>query len=299
MESPEAAPGAAADGSKAAAELAAAVDANRKDVGRLLRAAKALSAPWSDPKAIEKALAEVAKRSAALPPTLAEKASDLAEAGKRWLAEEKEGRRQKLGRDLKEACTGRGLRLLLVTKDPLEIRLPPLGVRIDLEKASASIVFGQIEIAKAQTGANEILDAREKALKTLEGRKWSAREFHGQLREAWSAVSKKLGRADGWVELGDVIPEIAIAIQGQRWRLDPTSRNFTSYGKAQFLYDLHRLREAGGLSQGGWRLSLGPATGASTRDKRRVFWVEDGEGRGAYHLTLRFVREEAIHGEEK
>ena len=38
---------------------------------------------------------------------------------------------------------------------------------------------------------------------------------------------------------------------------------------------------------------------ACTKDKARVFWVEDGEGRGAWHLTLRFVREEEIHAEEK
>ncbi len=172
-------------------------------------------------------------------------------------------------------------------------------MRIDLEKARAAIVFGQVEVLSCPAGGEEILEAREKALKALEARRWSAREFHGQLREAWETAARRLARPEGWVELADVIAVVAVAVQGPRWRQDPTARNFTSYGKAQLLYDLHRLRQAGELSVEGQRLVLGPATGASTRDKRRVFWVEDGEGRGAYHLTLRFVSEEGIHAEKE
>ncbi|MGQ9589460.1 MAG: hypothetical protein ACUVYA_04100 [Planctomycetota bacterium] len=285
------------DGRELAAELASALESHRKTAGRLLRLAKALSKPWRDAKAVQKAAGEAAKLVPELP-QVAREASALLDASARWLQREREGRRQKLARDLKDLSAARGVRLAVVTKDPLEIRLPPLGVRIDLEKGRAAIVFGQVELRTCAATGDEILEARRKALEELERPKWSAPEFHRQLRGAWSAAARRLGRADGWVELAEVIAEVAVAIQGPRWRQDPTARNFTSYGKAHFLYDLHRLREAGALSVDGYRLALGPATGASTRDKKRVFWVEDGDGRGAYHLTLRFVREEEIHGEE-
>jgi len=287
------------DGRALAGRLAEALEAHRVEVARVARAAKLLSEDWGDPKDVEKALGEVAERAVALPPDLAARASELAEAGARWLRDEREGRRQKLARELKEGCAARGLRLLVITKDPLEIRLPPLGVRIDLEKSRAAIVFGQVELAACAATATEILEGRRKALEALGRRKWSPPEFHAQLREAWAAAARRQGRPDGWVELADVIADIAVAVQGPKWRRDPTARNFESYGKAQLLYDLHRLREAGAASLDGHRLVLGPATGASTRDKSRVFWVEDAEGRGAWHLTLRFVPEEGIRGEEK
>ncbi len=290
--------GAREDGRGLAEALGSALEAHRKGIARLARLAKALSKPWTNPKAIEKTAGEMAKLARELPESLAQKASVLLEEASVWLRREREGRRQKLARELKELCAARGIRLAVVTKEPLEIRLPPIGVRIDVEEGRAAIVFGQVELLVCDATAEDIIRAREKALKSLERPKWSPEEFHRQLREAWSAAARRCGRPDGWVELAEVIADVAVAIQGPRWRQDPTARNFTSYGKAQFLYDLHRLREASALSAGGYRLVLGPATGASTRDKRRVFWVEDGDGRGAYHLTLRFVREEEVHGEE-
>ncbi len=298
-ESPPPSDGRRDDGRGLAADLAAGLETHQKAVARLGRLSKALSEPWSDPQALEKAAGDVQKLAGSFPPDLTAKAASLAEELSRWLREERDGRRQRLARELKEGVAERGLRLLVVTKDPLELRIPPLGVRIDLEKARAAVVFGQVEILTSPATGRDILEAREKALKSLESRKWSAREFHGQLREAWSAAARRLARPDGWVDLSEVIADVAVAVQEPRWRQDPSARNFSSYGKVHFLYDLHRLREAGGLAVDGQRLVLGPATGDSTRDKKKVFWVEDGEGRGAYHLTLRFVPEEGIHGEER
>lgn len=286
------------DGPELARSLAKRVAQKRKAVAGLLRACKSLERPWSDPKGVERAMEAIGTGADALPPALKKEASALREVAAAWLRSERDGRRRRLAETIRGKCKKQGIRLLVLTKEPLEIRLPPLSVRIDLEKVRAAVLFGRVEIGSAVAAATEILKARDKALKALERRKWSPRTFHRELRTAWGAAGRRLGRADGWIELAEVLPELAFRVQGPGWRFDPTPKNLTPYGKAQFLYDLHRLRAAGALAHDGWRLALGPATGASTRDKRKVFWVEDGEGRGSYHLTLRFTREAGVHGEE-
>ena len=284
------------DGSLQASGLAARMAEHKKEATRLERVLRDLSERWSDPRAVEKDLDGLAEHALERALELSAGIRELVERGKTWLASEKEERRSRLARGLKEGAAARQVPLLVVTREPLELRLPPLGVAIDIEEARATITFGQQELAACPADAEEILEAREKALSQLDRSGWDPEVFHRDLRQAWLAAVARTGQGEGWVELAEVLPQLAFALQSPRWRLDPSPRNFTGYGKAQFLYELNRLRSAGGLSCDGWRLVLGPATGASTRDKRRVFWVEDGEGRGAYHLTLRFARDEELHG---
>lgn len=206
-----------------------------------------------------------------------------------WLREEKTGRRERLSSELRAGCERAGVELLVVTRDPLELRLPPLGVRVDLEAGEAEITFAREVLATTDTTAEGILRARATALASLEAAPWDAAAFHAALRRAWSRCT--LGSGD-WAELADVLPELAFLRQGKAFRQDPSPKRFEPYPKAQLAYDLWRLRRDRALSQDGWRLSVAPATGASTRDKVRVYWLEDDRGAGQFHLTLRFTREE-------
>jgi hypothetical protein len=278
-----------------AEELAERVKEHKKAMARLERSLRSLSGRWSDPRGVGKELEALSQEEFDLPAEIVQGVRELVDRGRDWLELEREDRRGRLARALKEGADGRGLTLALISREPLEIRLDPVGVAIDLEEARATLTFGREELAQCPADAEEILQARDKALVGLDRKGWTPEGFHGELRDAW-LLATRMGKGEGWIELGEALPLLALTIQSKRWRLDPTSKNFTDYGKAQFLYDLHRLRSAGALTVDGWRLSLGPATGDSTRDKRRVFWVEDGEGRGSYCLTLRFVRDEEIHG---
>ena len=209
----------------------------------------------------------------------------LREALERDLQAERAARGPTLAAALKRACESEGIGLAVLTRSPLELRLPPLGVQVDLDADRADVVFGRQRLARVGARADEILAARREALAELEGKDWDPAAFLGLVFEAWRGLSP---RGD-WVELSQVLPRLAWLRQGPAFHREPNARNFAPWSRAGFCYDLHRLRRDRCLSHEGWRLSLGPATGGSTRDKKRVFWLEDADGRGQYHLTLRFV----------
>lgn len=200
-----------------------------------------------------------------------------------WLAHEAAHRRPTLARQLRQAADAGGPELVVLTRDPLELRLPPLGVLVDVDADRADLTFGRELLARTGARADEILAARDAALAALHEHPWDAADFHRALRTAWQR------RGADWVELVDLLPDLVLALQSDRWRRDPSARLFRPYSRAQLCYDLWRLRRDRALTVDGWRLSLGSATGDSTRDKKRVFWLEDDRGRGQYFLTLRFV----------
>lgn len=208
-----------------------------------------------------------------------------------WLEEEREGRAERLSSGLREGCARDGLTLAVVGRDPLELRLPPVAVQVDLAGGKARVLFARELLGTCDAGPDAILAERVAAVAELEAGDWDAPAYVALLHRAWLRAGGEL-RGD-WVELTEVHPEMAWLRQSAAFRLDPVASRYAAYPRARFAYDLWRLRRDRCLAAGGWRLSLGPATGSSTKDKKRVFWLEDDEGRGQYHLTLRFVREEA------
>jgi hypothetical protein len=208
-----------------------------------------------------------------------------------WLADEKATRRSRLSEALRAGCEAEGVEQLLLSKAPLELRLPPVSVRIDLDANTAEIVFSQQVLAVTSADATAILTARRSALRELEGDGWDPTVFHATLRKAWSRAAP----SGDWAELVDVLPEVVLLRQTREFRRDPDPKRFTPYSRARFAYDLWRLRRDRALACDGWRLSVAPATGATTKDKKLVFWLEDDRGQGQFHLTLRFIREDA-HG---
>lgn len=240
------------------------------------------------------------------PQKLAKAAESLAKAGdasvtrvieetRAWIDAEKTGRRERLSTALRAACAIDGsepdVRMVVITKDPLEVRLAPLAAVIDIEHDLVELKFGQVTVATCRAASDELLAARRTAIEALNGRGWEAAAHHRLLRRTWSRLRAESGNE--WIELADVLPELALLRQPKAFRADPTGKRFVAYPKANFIYDLWRLRRDRSLLVDGWRLSLGPATGTSAKDKQRVFFVEDEAGQGQFQLTLRFVREEA------
>ncbi len=212
-----------------------------------------------------------------------------------WLAGEKASRRERLSTALRAGCEAEGIELLVLSKAPLELRLPPVSARIDLDTNRAELLHSQQVLETCEADGAAILAARRRVVSALEGESWNAAAFHALLYKAWSRAAP----AGTWAELVDVLPEVVLLHQPRSFRLDPAPKRFAPYSRARFAYDLWRLRRDRALSQNGWRLSVAPATGSSTKDKKAVFWLEDDRGQGQYHLTLRFVREaerEESHG---
>lgn len=208
-----------------------------------------------------------------------------------YLEDEKSGRRELLSSGLREGAAKEGFELIKLSMAPLELRLPPVSARIDVEANQAEIVFSQQILKKCSASAESILAARREVVEEFEREPWDARLFHAQLHGAW----KRASPGGDWAQLVDVLPELVFLRQPRAFRQDPSEKRFVAYSRAQFAYDLWRLRRDRALSQGGLRLTIAPATGNATKDKKLVFWLEDDRGQGQYHLTLRFIREET-HG---
>lgn len=222
------------------------------------------------------------------PLTLGRRLEALQQELKGWGEAERAGRRGRLAADLRALCGARGLGLRVVSKEPLELRIPPLAVQIDVEADVARLLFARQPLEATEADAAAILAARDRALSALEGERWAPEAFHRDLLAAWRTVD---GR--GWAELGALLPELARRQEGPSPPAEAPSRPLRPYSRARFCYDLWRLRRDRCLTVDGWRLSLGPATGGSARDKRRVFWLEDADGEGQLHLSARFLAPEA------
>ncbi|MFH1469886.1 MAG: hypothetical protein ABIO70_36215 [Pseudomonadota bacterium] len=263
--------------------LQEAARAHRARAGALVALAKAVGRGAAPPvtKAVAKSLARL--QAATIPPT------DIAIQGtEAWLAEQERERRQRLAGDLRAACEATEVELLVLQRAPLELRLPPVSVEVDYDADRAIVRFAGDRLLECEVQAAAIMAARERAVRLLEGRGWEPAGFLRLLLHAWRRVA---GSEAGWVELVEVLPELALLLQPRAFRRDPSGRNFKPYPRVQLAYDLWRLRRDRSLAVDGWRLSLGPATGDSTRDKSRVLRLEDAHGQGQYHLTLRFVPE--------
>ena len=212
--------------------------------------------------------------------------TDIAAAMAAWVEYERATRGARLRADLREACAEVGIRPAVLSRDPLELYLAPVTVLIDVDRDLADLAFARIRQGRCRADGAAIVAARNEVVCDLEGESWDPEAFFAQLRGAWVRAG-----GDAWVELIDVLPELALLRQPPSFRKDPTAKKFVPYPRAQFAYDLWRLRRDRCLAADGWRLTLGTATGGSTRDKSRVLWLEDGRGGGQYHLTLRFVKE--------
>ena len=115
-------------------------------------------------------------------------------------------------------------------------------------------------------------------------------DFVVRLQHAYSRVVD--GQAGEPAPIVEVLAELAYLLQGPRFRQDPKRENYRSYSRADFSYDLFRLRESGLLEEATKRFHLVVATRSRTRRRRDFLWVLDdksGKGTTYSHLQLQEV----------
>ena len=197
--------------------------------------------------------------------------------------------RQRLSRELKGACESGGLGFRVIqSEDPIEIRIPPLSVEVDLKSGVASIRFARQEVHHCAADPDQIVKGHASAMRALE----TAFDGRKYLQACWRAYRTALAETGGKpgerVELLLFLPHLALQLQSKRFRTDPVEGNFRGYSRAHFAYDVLRLRRARALELDGRRIEFGVATGTSATDKKRVVYLENEEGRGQYTLTVYF-----------
>ncbi len=279
------------------ARLAAQAKEREREAKLLKKAAQGLTpltkaAAWAAPGKLGKLVAQVEKglgaevsAAAGLDGVFSRIREDLARGPERA--------RREFSRGLQEACRTRGLELSVVSREPpVELRLAPFSLVVDFDKARAEVRYARELLVSCPATVEAVLDAHAKAWKGLE-RAFVPADFFRVLRRAYGLALAEQGKAEGErVEILDLLPLVALGQQSKKFRVNPTSENYRPYSKAQLSYDVSRLMRQAGLTQGGLRLNLGVATGATAYDKSRVLYIEDGRGGGEFKLTLFFTKAE-------
>ncbi len=212
------------------------------------------------------------------------------------------GRKVEFGRVMTGEARASGIACELVTADPMEFALPPFTLTVDLAENRAELRYARLVLQELQAQPARIVDAHSKNHERLEAG-WTAEQFFDALLRAYRVQLLHEGvRRGERVRLADLLGQVALAFQGNKFRTDPVAVNYRAYGRVRFAYDLARLRKVGLLSRDGLRLNLGTATGSSTRRKQDVIYIEESVGRGQYYLSAWFSPEgsppEASSGRE-
>jgi len=199
--------------------------------------------------------------------------------------------RREVGIGMKKACAEQGLEFRVVSKEePIEVRIPPLSIVLDFKKSKAVLQYARDAVDQCNLHAEDIMKAYEKAVEAL-NRGFDPDDFFEKCRQAYLRVVRLDGLNPGdRVEILRFLPELAFLMQPKKFQENPIAKNYRPYSRARFAYDIHRLRQAGGLVRDGLRINLGVATGTTATKKRRVIYMEDPFGAGEYKLTVFFTK---------
>ena len=197
-----------------------------------------------------------------------------------------EVRRNTLTHELISAAQSRGIACSVLTSHPLELSLTPLTVVVDFAANIAELKYARLSLEKVAATPDEIIKAHKKSVERLKSG-FAPERFSDVLRETYRTVCQQRGVSYGdRVDLVALLAPLALALQPNRFLSDPVAAHYRSYGRVRFAWDLARLRQEGLLARGGHRLSLGSATGNTTKRKTDVLYIEDTMGKGQYYLTL-------------
>ena len=197
-------------------------------------------------------------------------------------------RKVEFGRNLKEIADREGISCQLITTDPMEFSLRPFTVAVNLEKNLAAIRYARIAIEDVPAKAEKIMAALQKNLKLLDAG-WSGEDFFDALYHAYQIILFEQRKHSGErVTLVDLLPFAALSFQSAKFRTDPVSNHYRTYGRVRMAYDLAGLRRNGLLERNNIRLNLGTATGTATKNKKNVLYIEEGGGKGQYYLSIWF-----------
>jgi hypothetical protein len=197
-------------------------------------------------------------------------------------------RKIKFGRMLIESAESEGLTCKMIATEPMEFSLPPFTVAANLDQNLAYINYARLTLEELPAKPDRLTAALKKNLKMLETG-WSSEQFFDALYDAYrTQLFETKGRQGERVILTDLLARVALSFQSDQFRSDPVAGNYRAYGRVRMAYDLSRLRRNGLLLRNGRRLNLGTATGASTRNKKGVLYIEETSGRGQYYLSIWF-----------
>jgi hypothetical protein len=175
---------------------------------------------------------------------------------------------------LRPAGRADGAPRLIVRGPPAEWRFGELTVVIG--KARAELRYAREPVGSARATPEAIVAAVQRARERLVARSRGPDQLLPAMAAGYAAVlARRGGRAGDRVPLVELRDELA------------------GYTRAQFAWDLARLRRERRLVVAGRRIDLGVAAGHATERRSRVVWIENDGGGGSYFQSFRLIGQEA------
>jgi len=166
---------------------------------------------------------------------------------------------------------------LIAAGPPPEWRLGELTVVIGAVRAE--LRYAREPVGSSRPAPEAIVGAVHRARARLAARSRGPDELLPALAAAYAAVLARRGARPGdRVSLVELRDELRDELAG-------TTR-------AQFAWDLARLRRERRLVVDGRRIDLGVATGHATARRSRVVWIENDGGGGSYFQSFRLIAQE-------
>lgn len=168
-----------------------------------------------------------------------------------------------------------------------ELKAGIFTIELNFEQMSTSIWFGpkQENLGRCPLVAEGIARYLEKVKSEI-----GSGLPEDQLLEKLSRACRRVEgeNHDAPVPIIHVLAEMAHMIQHPRFLQDPKREYYKSYSRADFSYDLFRLRKWQMVHQPPIRVALVTATRAYTRKRTDFLWVPDEEsGKGTVYSHLR------------
>jgi hypothetical protein len=181
------------------------------------------------------------------------------------------------GAELRRAAAATNIVPRLVAERPEEWRVGPLTIVVDRAARSAQIRYARLTVAKTTGDPDAVMTAWRRAITALSMRSLPPDDLLPALAAVYADLAGAPAAA-GRIELVKLRDEI---VRRQR-----------DYTRAQFAWDIARLKRERRLVHDGRRIDLGAATGLAASRKSSVVWIEDESGAGQFYQTFRFIAQE-------
>lgn len=217
-------------------------------------------------------------------PHVQQQSYDALEQYKQELAASEEHIRRHFGIDLDQALQSLGLPL---TGTYPYLKAGLFMLQLNFEKDRVTIWYGneQERLGECRLLPEEVAKRLEHLLQSL-GSGIEAERFPRILQHAYQRTCTRINNPIGQrVPINAVLPEVAFLIQKDAFFHNPARENYRSYSRADFSYDLYRLRSA--LVASGLKLAV--AVRAYTQRRQDFLWIPDNDqGQGTTYSHLQF-----------
>lgn len=196
--------------------------------------------------------------------------------------------KQKFGTELDKELKKIGISLAGQYPD---LRAGLFTIETDFDKQIAHIWFGpkKEKLTQCKLLPSEIAKTIEEIRKNL-GSNLEEKILFDKLNKAYMEISG--GKKGVDVPIIEILPKLAFLLQNSKFLNDPRKDNFRGYSRADFSYDLYRLKNYKFENLFGIKIHLKVATRAHTTQKSQFLWIPDnekGDGTNYSHIRIEGV----------